>query len=42
MKAALARDRIILFSDGRAMRAYCYVTNAVTAMWDVLFIGGAG
>src|SRR5215472_4008550 len=36
MKAALKRDPIVLFSDGRATRAFCYVTDAVHAMWQVL------
>lgn len=36
MKAALGRDRIELFSDGRATRAFCYVSDAIMAMWYVL------
>jgi dTDP-glucose 4,6-dehydratase/UDP-glucuronate decarboxylase len=42
MKAALARARIVLFSDGRATRAFCYVTDAVHAMWHVLLSAGPG
>jgi UDP-glucuronate decarboxylase len=36
MSAALDRRTITLFSDGRATRSFCYVTDAVTAMLWVL------
>jgi UDP-glucuronate decarboxylase len=36
MKAALRRDPIELFSDGRASRAFCYISDAIRAMWNVL------
>src|SRR5262249_10176183 len=42
MTAALRRTSIILFGDGRATRAFCYVTDAVRAMWHVLLSGGPG
>jgi UDP-glucuronate decarboxylase len=42
MKAALARGSIVLFSDGRSTRAFCYVTDAVRAMWHVLLSSGPG
>jgi dTDP-glucose 4,6-dehydratase/UDP-glucuronate decarboxylase len=42
MKAAMARDRIVLFSDGRTTRAFCYVSDAVHAMWHILLSAGPG
>ncbi len=42
MTAALGRKPIVLFSDGRATRAYCYVSDAVRAIWHILFGGAAG
>ncbi len=42
MTAALARQPIVLFSDGRATRAFCYVTDAVRAIWHILFGGPTG
>ena len=36
MKAALRRDPIELFSDGRASRTFCYISDAIRAMWHVL------
>lgn len=42
MKAALAREPIVLHSDGRATRTFCYVTDAVRAMWHVLLSAGPG
>lgn len=42
MKAALRRDPIQLFSDGRATRAFCYVSDAITAMWFVLLSDANG
>lgn len=34
--AALRREPIALYSDGRATRAFCYISDAVRAMWHVL------
>lgn len=34
--AAVRREPVRIFSDGRATRAFCYVSDAVTAMWHVL------
>lgn len=42
MKAALRREPIELFSDGRATRAFCYVRDAITAMWFVLLSDAHG
>jgi len=36
MRAALNRQPLVLFSDGRASRAFCYVSDAIRAMWRVL------
>jgi UDP-glucuronate decarboxylase len=36
------REPIRLFSDGRATRAFCYVTDAIRAMWHVLLAGAPG
>jgi len=36
MRSAFYRKPIVLFSDGRASRAFCYITDAVRAMWYVL------
>lgn len=36
MSAALNRESINLFSDGRPTRAFCYISDAVTAMFHVL------
>jgi dTDP-glucose 4,6-dehydratase len=36
MRAVLERQPIVLYSDGRATRAFCYVTDAIRAMWHVL------
>jgi dTDP-glucose 4,6-dehydratase/UDP-glucuronate decarboxylase len=40
ISAALQRRPIVLYSDGRATRAFCYVTDAVSAIWHIL-VGGA-
>jgi dTDP-glucose 4,6-dehydratase/UDP-glucuronate decarboxylase len=40
--AAVRRDPIVLYSDGRATRSFCYVTDAVTAMWLVLLSDADG
>ncbi|MGH9685843.1 MAG: NAD-dependent epimerase/dehydratase family protein [Candidatus Acidiferrales bacterium] len=42
MKATLRRDPIELFSDGRATRAFCYVSDAIAAMWHVLLSDANG
>jgi dTDP-glucose 4,6-dehydratase/UDP-glucuronate decarboxylase len=36
MRAVVEQQPIILYSDGRATRAFCYVTDAIRAMWHVL------
>jgi UDP-glucuronate decarboxylase len=40
--ALVRREPIRLFSDGRATRAFCYVSDAIRAMWHVLLSGLAG
>lgn len=42
ISAALDRRPIVLFSDGRATRAFCYVTDAARAIWHILTGGGPG
>lgn len=42
VRALVNRDPIRLLSDGRATRAFCYVTDAVRAMWHVLLSGAGG
>ena len=42
MRAALAREPLVLFSDGRATRAFCYVSDAIRAMLLILLGGSAG
>ncbi len=42
MRAALEHRPITLFSDGRATRAFCYVTDAIRGMFFVLFQGQGG
>lgn len=42
MSAALERRPIVLYSDGRATRAFCYVSDAIRAIWHVLVSGPAG
>ncbi|MEQ9638582.1 MAG: NAD-dependent epimerase/dehydratase family protein [Alphaproteobacteria bacterium] len=42
MTAALARQPIVLFSDGRATRSFCYVADAVRGMLTVLLADVAG
>ncbi|MGH7619076.1 MAG: NAD-dependent epimerase/dehydratase family protein [Gemmatimonadaceae bacterium] len=42
MSAALERRPIVLFSDGRATRAFCYVTDAIRAIWHILVSGPPG
>lgn len=34
--AAVRRQPLVLYSDGRATRAFCYITDAIRAMWWVL------
>ena len=36
MRALIAREPITLYSNGAATRAFCYVADAVTAMFAVL------
>ncbi len=42
MTSALHRRPIVLLSDGKATRAFCYVTDAVRAIWRILLTGPAG
>jgi dTDP-glucose 4,6-dehydratase/UDP-glucuronate decarboxylase len=42
MSAALARRPLVLLSDGRATRSFCYVSDAVRAMWHVLLSDANG
>lgn len=42
MSAALERRPVELFSDGRATRAFCYVSDAIRAMWHVLLSDADG
>lgn len=42
ISAALDRRPIELFSDGRATRAFCYVSDAIRAMWHVLLSDANG
>ena len=40
--AAVRREPVVLYSDGRATRSFCYVSDAVTAMWLVLLSDADG
>lgn len=40
--AAVRRDPIVMYSNGRATRAFCYVTDAVAASWHILLAGAGG
>ncbi|HJQ34116.1 MAG TPA: NAD-dependent epimerase/dehydratase family protein [Pyrinomonadaceae bacterium] len=40
--AAVRREPITIYSDGRATRAFCYVSDAVSAMWHVLLSDADG
>ena len=42
MSAAFERRPIVLFSDGRATRSFCYIRDAVRAMLLILLAGAAG
>jgi dTDP-glucose 4,6-dehydratase/UDP-glucuronate decarboxylase len=42
ISAALERRPIVLYSDGSATRSFCYIRDAVRAMWLVLLAGGDG
>jgi dTDP-glucose 4,6-dehydratase/UDP-glucuronate decarboxylase len=42
MSAALSRRPLVLYSDGRATRSFCYVSDAIRAMWFVLLSGANG
>ena len=42
MGALVRREPIRLFSDGRATRAFCYVTDAIRAMLHVLLADVSG
>lgn len=36
MASAIQRRPLVLYSDGRATRSFCYISDAVRAMWTVL------
>jgi UDP-glucuronate decarboxylase len=42
ISAALRRQPLVLLSDGRATRSFCYISDAVEAMWRVLLSGFDG
>ncbi|HUN89586.1 MAG TPA: NAD-dependent epimerase/dehydratase family protein [Terriglobales bacterium] len=42
MSAAIERRPIVLYSDGRATRSFCYVSDAIRAMWFVLLSDANG
>jgi nucleoside-diphosphate-sugar epimerase len=42
MGSLVRRQPIRLYSDGRATRSFCYVTDAVRAFWGILVAGSAG
>ena len=42
ISAALARKPLVLLSDGRATRSFCYVADAIRAMWHVLLSDADG
>lgn len=42
ISAALRREPLVLFSDGRATRAFCYIRDAIGAIWHVLMAQGHG
>lgn len=42
MRGALERRPLILFSDGRATRAFCYISDAIRAFWRVLLSSADG
>lgn len=42
MRAAVEKTPIVLYSDGRATRSFCYIADAIGAMWHVLLNGEPG
>jgi UDP-glucuronate decarboxylase len=42
ISAALRREPLVLLSNGRATRAFCYISDAITAMWHVLLSDSNG
>jgi dTDP-glucose 4,6-dehydratase/UDP-glucuronate decarboxylase len=42
ISAALRREPLVLYSDGRATRSFCYVADAIRAMWHVLLSDANG
>jgi UDP-glucuronate decarboxylase len=40
--AALDRQPLVLYSDGRATRSFCYISDAIRAMWHVLLSDANG
>lgn len=42
MRGALRREPLVLYSDGRATRAFCYISDAVRAFWRLLLSDANG
>ena len=42
ISAALHRRPLVLYSDGRATRSFCYISDAIRAMWHVLLSDANG
>ena len=42
ISAALNRQPLMLYSDGRATRSFCYISDAIRAMWHVLLSDANG
>lgn len=42
MSAVLRGGPIVLFSDGRATRSFCYIRDAIAAIWRILLDGDRG
>jgi dTDP-glucose 4,6-dehydratase/UDP-glucuronate decarboxylase len=42
VRSAVNRQPIVLYSDGRATRAFCYISDAIRAMWAVLLSDADG
>jgi len=40
--AALRQEPLVLYSDGRVTRSFCYITDAVRAFWRILLAGVGG
>lgn len=42
VSAAIRRTPLVLYSDGKATRAFCYITDAIRAMWYILLSNSNG